>query len=156
MIHAGEEAIVSLDTMSFILGGILVAAGLFGGGLEIKELKLPQIGIAARYLSVGVGVCFVVLAIYVKSPQLFSEKESKVTFQEPMQGDLRLDACLEWGKKCGEPAATAWCKTHGMSRASDYRQENVGNQNVRTRLISTSQVCSEAFCASFAYIVCEK
>ena len=159
---------MSLETMSFILGGILLGAGLFGGGLEIKELKLPHIGTAARVLSSVVGVAFVVLAIFLNpnggspSPSLpqptplQEAKKTPMSFQAPMHGDLRLDACLEWAQKCGEPAATAWCKTKGMSRALEFPQENVGERGINTRLIGTNQVCKEKFCASFVFIVCEQ
>jgi hypothetical protein len=164
--------------MSFILGGILIAAALFGGGLEIKELKLPQIGAIARFLSSAVGVAFVGLALYLhlKVPETISRqpdvavqapkpnstqpeeplRKTSRTFQKPMFGDSRLDVCLQWAQNCGEPAATPWCKTKGMSRAVDYPQENVGERGITTRLIGTGQVCKEKFCASFVYITCEK
>ena len=155
---------MSLDTMSFILGGILVAAGIFGGGLEIKELKLPQIGTAARILAATVGAIFIGLAIFLNpkppgsapTPPTVDPKKTTITFQEPMQGDLRLDACLEWAQNCGEPAATAWCKTKGMSHALEYPWDNVGERGLGTRLIGTNQVCREKFCSSYVYIVCEK
>jgi len=153
---------MSIETMSFILGGILLAAALFGGRLEVKELKLPQIGIFARFLCAVAGLGFVGLAIYVHgtlSPSNSSvassdAKKTSMTFQAPMLGDLRLDACLEWGTNCGEPAATAWCKTKGMTRATVFPSETVGE--IGTRLIGTKQECREKFCVSFAYIVCEK
>lgn len=155
---------MSIETMSFILGAILLAAALFGGRLEIKELKLPQIGTVARFLCAVVGLGFVGLAIYVhgtsSSPSSSSPtpdaKKTSMTFQEPMLGNLRLDACFEWARNCGEPAATAWCKTKGMTRATEYPQENVGERGIGTRLISTNQECKEKFCTSFVYIVCEK
>jgi hypothetical protein len=155
---------VSLETMSFILGGILVAAALFGGGLEIKELKLPRIGTIARVLAATVGIGFIALAIYLNpkgpgastKPVDPSPTKTALTFQAPMHGDRRLDACLQLAQNCGEPAATAWCKTKGFSRATDYPQENVGIARVATRLIGTNQVCEENFCASFVYITCEK
>lgn len=155
---------MSIETMSFILGGILLAAALFGGRLEIKELKLPQIGTFARFLCAIVGLGFVGLAIYVHGPSSSSSpsfptpdaKKTSMAFQEPMLGNLRLDACLEWGTNCGEPAATAWCKTKGMTRATEYPQENVGERGIGTRLIGTKQECMEKFCVSFVYIVCEK
>jgi len=155
---------MSLETMSFILGGILVAAGLFGGGLEIKELKLPQIGTVPRLLAAIVGAIFIGLAVFLE-PKLSTSGstasapdagKTTMTFQGPMHGDMRLDSCLEWAKNCGEPAATAWCKTKGMSRALEYPQENVGEQGLGTRLLGTNQVCKEKFCSSFVYIVCEK
>lgn len=64
---------MSLETMSFILGGILIAAALFGGGFEIKELKLPQIGAIARVLTAIVGIVFIWLAIYIHSKNPGSE-----------------------------------------------------------------------------------
>nr|WP_316642334.1 hypothetical protein [uncultured Roseateles sp.] len=156
---------MSLETMSFILGGILVAAALFGGGLEIKELKLPQIGTIGRVLAAIVGAGFIALAIYLNpnkgtvgatKPSESTPDKTTMTFQGPMHGDLRLDACQQWAQNCGEPAATAWCKTKGFVRATDYPQENVGAAGAATRLIGTNQVCKEKFCASFVYITCEK
>jgi hypothetical protein len=155
---------VSIETMSFILGGILVAAALFGGGLEIKELKLPQIGTIARVLAALAGIGFIALAIYLNPKKSGSDTKptdptptkTTLTFQAPMQGELRLDACQQWAQNCGEPAASAWCRTKGFTRATDFPQENVGNAGVTTRLIGTNQVCKEKFCASFVYITCEK
>jgi hypothetical protein len=157
---------MSIETMSFILGGILVAAGLFGGGLEIKELKLPQIGTVPRVFAAIVGVAFIGLAIVLNpksstslpalsAPQPEPEKMT-MTFQAPMYGDMRLDSCLEWAQQCGEPAATAWCKEKGMTRALEFPLENVGEQGLGTRLIGTKQVCNEKFCSAFVYIKCEK
>jgi hypothetical protein len=150
--------------MSFVLGGILVAAALFGGGLEIKELKLPQIGMVARVLTALVGIGFIVLAIYLNPKK--TEPDAKVTefalpkttqtFPAPMQGDFRLDACEQWAQKCGEPAASAWCRAKGFARAVDFPEENVGKAGVPTRLIGTNQVCRESICTSFVYITCEK
>lgn len=155
---------MSIETMSFILGGILLAAALFGGRLEVKELKVPQIGTFARILCALAGLSFVGLALYVHGTPASSNssvptsdaKKTYMTFPEPMLGDLRLDACLEWGRNCGEPAATAWCKTKGMTRATEYPGESVGERGIGTRLIGTQQVCREKYCVSFGYIVCEK
>jgi hypothetical protein len=161
---------MSLETMSFILGGILLGAGLFGGGLEIKELKLPQIGPVARAMSALVGVAFVALAVFlnpkpvpapppaaaapaVPAPQA---KREAISFADPMQGDLRLDACLKWGELCGEPAASAWCRARGLSKALEFLVVNVGERGIATRLIGTDQVCRAPFCASFSVITCEK
>jgi hypothetical protein len=155
---------MSLETMSFILGGILVASALFGGGIEIKELKLPQIGTIGRIMTAIFGVGFIALAINLNSKVVNVEPKSAdsnptkttVTFPKPMQGDLRLDVCQSWSKDCGEAAATAWCKTKGFSRAAEFLQENVGKEGIATRLIGENKVCTEKFCTSFAYITCEK
>jgi hypothetical protein len=155
---------VPLDTLSFILGGILVAAALFGGGLEIKELRLPQIGPIARVLSAAVGIGFVGLALYVHAggagpiapaPNPEPEK-AQLAFQSPMQDGLRLDVCLQFAQNCGEPAASGWCKTKGLTRAIDYPEENVGKQGIATRTLASNEVCKADFCTSFVYITCEK
>ena len=149
---------MSLETMSFILGGILIGASLFGGGLEIKELKVPKIGSSSRVLCAIVGFVFVGLAIVLNTKELREDITKKPTtaFQQPMLGDSRLDACILWGQECGEPAATAWCKTKGMSRAIESPVEVVGDRGIATRLIGTNQICREKFCSSFTYIVCEE
>lgn len=167
---------MSLEVMSFILGGILVAAGVFGGGIEIKELRLPQIGTPARVAACIVGAAFVVLAVYLGStknpppaaspggvpptqpaspPGTATPARQAQTFQSPMHGDLRLDACLTWAQNCGEPAATAWCKSRGFTRATAYPTENVGGAGIDTRLIGSNQVCKAQFCASFSHVTCE-
>ena len=147
---------MSLETMSFILGGILLASSVFGGGLEIKELRLPQIGTLARVFSAVVGVGFIVLAIYLNPPPPDPEPPRKEeTFQKPMHGNLRLDVCQQFGRNCGEPAATAWCKTRGFTRAKDFETEKVGAAGIKTRLIGTDQVCQGSFCTSFTHITCE-
>jgi hypothetical protein len=146
---------MSLEVMAFILGGLLVGAGIFGGGLEIKELKLPQIAGFARAASLTIGAAFIALAIFL-NPKPPGTGPVTVTFQAPMYDGMRLDACFEWGKRCVEKPATAWCKTQGFSRSIEHPVENVGERGVSTKLIGTQQVCSEKFCASFEYITCEK
>lgn len=155
---------MSLETMSFILGGILVGAGLFGGGLEIRELRLPQIGTVPRVLCAIFGVAFVALAVFLRpashpaeenaSPQ--DQPKQRMSFQEPMHGDMRVDVCLEWGQQCGEPAATAWCKSKGMTRAVEFPTELVGSRGIATRVIGSNMECRASFCASFVFITCER
>lgn len=151
---------MSLETMTFVLGGILLAAGLFGGGLEIKELKLPQINGVARIGSGVVGFGFVTLALainlgWIKHPTEGSASTAK-TFDAPMFEGLRLDTCVEWAKRCGEEVATIWCKEQGYTRATVYPIENVGELGIPTKLIGTKEVCKEKFCTSFSQITCIK
>lgn len=155
---------MSLDTMAFVLGGLLIAAGVFGGGLEVKELKLPQIVGTVRLVAVVLGAVFVVMALAINQKWIEqggesnqpSPTESSKTFETPMYEGLRLDACVEWATRCGEEAATTWCKTQGYERAIQYPIENVGELGVSTKLIGTREVCKEKFCASFTEITCTK
>ena len=164
---------MSIEAMSFILGGLLVGIGLLGGGIEIREIKIPQVGRLPRLFSLLVGTAFVALAVVLSTHQLekplAANKDAVVTeqkkpsvlpteqkkFFEPTYGDQRLDACYEWGQRCGEEAASAWCKTKGFKHAVDFPTENVGSRGIGTRLIGTQVVCKHPNCSSFAYIVCE-
>jgi len=148
---------MSLETMAFVLGGLLIAAGVFGGGLEIKELKIPQIGGTARLVASVVGLAFVVLALAIN--QGWIEQRTK-TFKEPMYDEnFRLDYCAEWGNKqsCGQKAATTWCKKQGYLRAIEYPPEKVGKEGeTTTKLIGDGRPCEKAFCTSFKKITCTK
>jgi hypothetical protein len=49
--------------MAFVLGGLLLATSLFGGGIEVREVKIPKIGAVSRILSAIVGLGFVYLSL---------------------------------------------------------------------------------------------
>jgi hypothetical protein len=46
-----------------LIGAVFFLIGLLGGGFEISAIKIPSIGKFGRYLSGGIGVIFMVLAI---------------------------------------------------------------------------------------------
>src|SRR5262245_53541328 len=151
-----EGKSMTLDTMAFVLGVLLIATGVLGGGLEVKELKLPRISGTARLGSAIVGLALVVLGLSINLKWIVSTEESKKSivsteesktpivsaeesktptpteniksFQAPTLDGLRLDACMEWSKRCGEEAATAWCKIQGYARAIEHPIENVGER----------------------------
>ena len=79
---------MTLTTLSFILGAVLILAGILGGGFEAKELKIPKISGIARILAVVVGAIFVGLAFIPpasdtsntsQSATIANEKTTKVT-----------------------------------------------------------------------------
>lgn len=167
---------MSVEAMSFILGGLLIAVGLFGGGIEVKEMKIPPVGQIVRGFSLVVGLVFIGLAVLLNlhlldkwfaghtsdSTKLSdsadnSAKRGTFAFDHPMQGDLRLDICYEWGSECGEKTATAWCKSKGFARAIEYPTEKIGIKGTKTtRIISNQAVCDVEYCDSFSRIVCER
>jgi len=166
---------MSLAQLSFILGGLLIAVGLLGGGIEIRDLKVPPVGQVARLLSFGGGVAFVALALFVLGPQEKREgppddkrqedtgpkeppekTQELETFQRPLYRGLRLDACYEWGKRCGTAPANAWCEAKGFDSAVDFKTENVGSRGVDTKLIGKDTTCSGTYCVAFEYITCER
>lgn len=52
---------MSIEIVSFIFGGILLFVGVVGGGFELKELKVPKVGMGVRVVATVVGVLFVIL-----------------------------------------------------------------------------------------------
>jgi hypothetical protein len=53
------------EVLLFAVGGLLLVAGLVGGGLEMRELKIPPIGRFARFCATGVGAICILLGIGV-------------------------------------------------------------------------------------------
>lgn len=154
---------MAIETMAFFLGGLFLAVGLLGGRQASRRLRVPRLSGMARVLSLVVGVLFIGLAIYLKSLPSISEEvedgaeetEIRRTYPLPMQDGMRLDVCMEPGKDCGEPVATAWCKSHGLTHATDFPQENVGGHGITTRNLDGDD-CKDVTCTTFAYITCER
>ena len=76
------------------------------------------------------------------------------TFVSPKVGGNRLDWCLNWGTGCGEPAATAWCKSVGYFKSIDSEEAVDIGASTPTRLISSGAVCDQAYCDGFTFITC--
>jgi hypothetical protein len=85
---------MSIEVISFLIGGILIATSIVGGGFEIKEIKMPRVGAGARVVSLVVGSGFLVLGLSMWSmsnPQLLAD-------QAPA-------AALMAGARTGSPSA---------------------------------------------------
>lgn len=54
---------MELKILTFILGSILLLIGIFGGGFQVKELKIPQIGKFSRFLATSLGIFFILISI---------------------------------------------------------------------------------------------
>ncbi|GLH75574.1 hypothetical protein SSBR45G_04820 [Bradyrhizobium sp. SSBR45G] len=50
---------MTLPTMSFIFGALLLAVGILGGGFEVKEIKVSNVTSTARILAAVFGVVFI-------------------------------------------------------------------------------------------------
>jgi hypothetical protein len=46
---------------------VLLLIGILGGGFEIKELKIPQVGRVPRFLAASVGALFIMLGVGMES-----------------------------------------------------------------------------------------
>jgi len=98
------------------------------------------------------------------TPQAPSDKAAVVappaanltrSFKEPTVDGVRVDHCLyDTGKMCGEPAASAWCKRHGMSAAAGWKTET----SLTAYRLGDASVCRHFFrqmCDVFTEVVCK-
>lgn len=153
-----------LEVISFILGGGLIVVGLIGGGITVRDFRVPPIGSVARMASFVAGLAFVGLALYLSSPNGkppggLDEPARPIatkTFAEPMFGGYRLDACYAGVTRCEQETATEWCKSQGYVKATQFEMDNVGARGIQTKQIGSQIVCSAPYCGSFKYITCEK
>ena len=56
----GETA-MTVQSMSFIFGALLLAVAILGGGFEVKEIKVSNVSIGVRFVAGIVGLCFIAL-----------------------------------------------------------------------------------------------
>ena len=74
------------------------------------------------------------------------------TFSSPRIGGMLVDRCLYWAQQCDEPAASAFCRSRGLSRAVDWAWD----YTAPTRVQGSGQVCSDpSSCGGFSSITCE-
>ena len=72
----------SIVSITFLVGLALIVIALLGGGFEVKEIKLPVLGIFPRLLSFVIGTVLVALALL--SPEIIPEgRRPTPTSQDP-------------------------------------------------------------------------
>ncbi len=81
-----------------------------------------------------------------------SESEIGVTYENPTVDGYGLDHCREWGENCGLPAATAFCQSRGHIEALAFE---LTENNQKTRVIGTNQVCDEEKCDRISKVICK-
>jgi hypothetical protein len=60
----------SMQAITFLIGLALIVVGIFGGGIEVKEIKIPTLPTISRILSSIVGL--VLIAVCLAFPQLLA------------------------------------------------------------------------------------
>lgn len=83
---------------------------------------------------------------------LFPLLATAKTFDNPQVNGYGLDYCREWGKNCGLPAATAFCKSKGYEKAVSFK---VVENNQKTRVINGGQVCDAPSCDRISRVTCK-
>lgn len=68
---------ISKDTIFLIIGIFMVFIGVFGGGFQIKEIKIPQVNKISRIFGFAVGAVFILVSLNVFGPVLDGFAENK-------------------------------------------------------------------------------
>ena len=55
---------ITVAGVTFFVGVFLVVAAIFGGGFQIKEVKIPKLSIVPRVMSIVVGLALIALVIW--------------------------------------------------------------------------------------------
>lgn len=56
---------MTVDELMLTMGGLTIIASIFGGGLDIKGIKIPRIGTPKRVLAGVAGVIFMLLGLLI-------------------------------------------------------------------------------------------
>ena|SRR5258708_7040160 len=72
---------MSILTLTFLVGLALIVVAIVGGGIEIKEVKIPTLPVVPRTLSFIVGCTL--LAVCVLSPQILQQLSNQQSPPEP-------------------------------------------------------------------------
>jgi hypothetical protein len=56
---------VTIDIVAFIAGGIFILVGIVGGGIEVKEVKIPPILPSLRIAAIAFGLGFLTLGVWL-------------------------------------------------------------------------------------------
>ena len=57
---------MNVPTVIAIIGGVLFLVGLIGGGIEIREAKMPKLSLGVRIFSMALGLGFNVISTQVR------------------------------------------------------------------------------------------
>jgi hypothetical protein len=68
---------MTIEAISFIIGGILIGTAIIGGGFEIKEIKMPHVGAGPRFFSLIVGSFFILIGLGMWELQQVNPSDSQ-------------------------------------------------------------------------------
>jgi PAN domain len=122
---------MTLQTMSFIFGALLLAVGILGGGFEVKEIKVSNVSTSVRIFAGLVGLVFVVLGFW-QPPSL--------TTPDPARS-----AAIPIG-----PTVTMSEREHDKNRdRGDYRGFPINTDHIE----DCEGACkAEAICVAWTYV----
>src|SRR5580700_8006962 len=72
---------VTIASLTFLAGLALIIIGIFGGGIEVKEVKIPTLPTVPRITSIVVGCLLVGLYFWNPFPQPLNQYEGPMDDQ---------------------------------------------------------------------------
>jgi hypothetical protein len=57
---------MSVEIIAFVFGCLLIFVGVVGGGIEIKEIRVPKIANTTRVLATSIGLVFIVIGVFFR------------------------------------------------------------------------------------------
>ena len=78
----------SIHIVLVVLGAVLVLSGIVGGGLSLKEIKLPKLNKLSRILACIFGVIFIVAGIYLEKIPDKKNNQNPIIYDSTSTDDL--------------------------------------------------------------------
>ncbi len=111
---------MELASVTFIFGSILLSVGMFGGGIQLKELSIPKVGRISRFIATMLGVFFILIGFGLQSTDATSSTSLPSSAGEPVESypgyiprplgrkssvrfDVRIPRCLRRGASFCNP-----------------------------------------------------
>lgn len=87
---------ITIWKISFLAGLILTVVGLIGGGLEVREIKLPRMQIVPRILSFVIGFGLLGLCIFRPDMLQESRRTGPIVEEQPPLHLTKITVRLKW------------------------------------------------------------
>ena len=88
---------MSIEIIAFVFGCVLVLIGIIGGGLEIKEIKIPKIKGVTRIIAIIGGLIFISCGVEFPSPPPSTQSVPDIAVVR-QQVKFRIDNELDQGQ----------------------------------------------------------
>lgn len=114
---------ISKDTIFLFIGIFMVFVGVFGGGFQIKEIKMPKVNKISRIFGFAVGLVFILLSLNVF-------------------GSL-LDSVNNAGGNLSQGDTTNVGSNNGSAMASDLPTKN-SNESIKNQFVQLEEAWSDS------------
>jgi uncharacterized protein YecT (DUF1311 family) len=125
---------MSIGEVSFFTGIVLFFIGIIGGGIDIKEVKIPQIAGASRFACFMGSVIFIVLGLYLKNaipPAVVSSAIDTIATNTP-----KIDTPDTQADNTTQPAVTnSQTQTDNVELAKYKAKEQFEEANKRINIV---------------------